>query len=85
MAADRAGMASGINRLLGKLLLAIPAPDQLESELRESFKRGYVQALNDARREGWRQELYSYEQALPIVSRREAVSISHAYGKGGAS
>lgn len=78
-AAQKAGVWRGMVKLLGKLDVAIPDPDEIEQQLREHYKRGYVQALNDVRREAWKNEIVSYHEALPSISFQEAKAISHVF------
>ena len=73
------GMWGGMVALLGKLNVAIPSPEDIERELRQSYQRGYVQALRDVKREREKQEACRYYDAMPSISRQEAGTISHVY------
>ena len=54
-------------------------PDRVSEQMREQWRAGYVQALQDVRRERERQERNRYVGSLPTISRQEAARISHAY------
>ena len=78
-AAQKARIWHSMLALLGKINVPIPTPDDLEKQLRSSYRQGYIQALHDVRKEGWKQELVSYQESLLIASKQEARALSHAY------
>lgn len=80
-ASAKANLWANMVALLGKLNVGIPEPDEMERQLRLSYKRGYLQALYDIRREAWKQEIATFEDALPAVSKQEAAAISHVFDK----
>jgi hypothetical protein len=69
----------GLCRLLGRLNIAIPSPEEIERELRASYQRGYVQALRDALRERQRMERSSYLHAMPRPAFEDLKAMSHIY------
>ena len=52
---------------------------RIRQKLSEYYRRGYVQALRDVKRERERMEVASYEAALGSVTMQEAVAFSHRY------
>lgn len=73
------GMVGGLSRLLGRINVPIPTPDEIEQELRAAYKRGYIQALRDALRERNKQEQSSYRHAMPTPSYQDLKAMSHVY------
>ena len=67
--------------LLGKIHVPIPTPEEIEEQLKKSWKAGYVRALLDVKRERERIEAQKYRDALPKITIQELRRISHAYDK----
>lgn len=69
----------GMVALLGRVRVPIPTPDEIETQLKQSWRDGYVRALRDVQRERERLEAQRYYDALPQITNQEARTISHAY------
>lgn len=80
-AARNARIWRGMVALLSKVNMPIPTPDDVEKQLKHSWKAGYIQALRDVRRERERMEAHQYLDALPQITIQEARKISHIYEK----
>jgi hypothetical protein len=80
-AAINARIWRGMVALLEKTSVPIPTPDEIEAQLKKSWKAGYVRALLDVKRERERMEAQRYRDALPKITTQELRRISHAYEK----
>lgn len=80
-AAVNARIWRGMVALLGKIHVPIPTPEEIEEQLKKSWKAGYVRALLDVKRERERIEAQKYRDALPKITIQELRRISHAYDK----
>lgn len=69
----------GMIALLGKVGVPIPTPEEIETQLKQSWKDGYVRALRDVQREREQLEAQRYYDALPQITNQEVRTISHAY------
>lgn len=80
-ASVRARVWRGMIRLLSKAKLPIPTPDEIESELKRSWRDGYIKALRDVQREREQMEAQRYLDAMPSLTKQEARTFSHEYEK----
>jgi len=80
-AAHRANVWRGMVKLLGKLALPIPTPDEIEVQIKAGFQRGYIQALRDVKLERLREERASYAEAIQPVSHQEYRTMTNRFSK----
>ena len=78
-ASRRCGVVRGMIKLLGQIKPPISSPDEVEAQMRTDFKRGYIQALRDVKREREKQEAASYFDAMQTTSKGSLREISHRF------